>query len=373
MKKEIHISGDIGTHYTLEKLNSVLVALGSDVTELDVFINSGGGCVTTGFAMYDKLMSLPYTVNTIVNGMCGSIATIIYQAGKKGKRKMFKNAEFFVHNPSWQPMYPQPMEAKELQYLAEDLKNAENKIKNFYSEITGKSVNDITPILDRQTTLTANEAIEWGFVDEIVGVEVEAYTRYKLVAYFDSQKTINNKMENQKVQEELTGIKGILAKLTKAFFKNKTTELESGEKLYFAEDVVAEGTVLYLDEAMTEKVVDAEHVLVGGVIAVTVDGVVTELKSVEDTTEVDALKAEVEILKAQLADKDAIVAEKETLLNETKTNIEVLASKVKKFEAMIVTGKGANPTGSQANPNQNVEAPKDSMTALKAFRDSKKK
>lgn len=371
MKKEIHISGEIGYNYTLDTLNGALNALDSEVTELDVYINSGGGSVTEGFAIYDKLMTLSYSVNTIVNGMCGSIATVIFQAGKKGKRKMFKNAEFFVHNPFWMPNYPEAMEAKDLEALAQDLKNAENKIKNFYSGITNKSIEELTPILDRQTTLTAEEAIEWGFVDEIVGKEIEAYTRYKLVAYFD-KKTINNKMENQELKTELTGIKAILAKLTKTFFKNKTTELETGEKLYFAEDVVAEGTTLYLDEAMTEIVPDAEHKLVGGVIAVTVDGVVTEMKTVEDTTEVDALKAEIETLKAQIADKDALVAQQETILNETKTNVEVLASKVKTFESMVITGKGATVTGSQANHQSNVEAPK-GMEAYMAWRKENKK
>jgi ATP-dependent Clp protease protease subunit len=372
MKKEIHISGEIGYNYTLETLNGALNALDSEVVELDIYINSGGGSVTEGFAIYDKLMTLPYTVNTIVNGMCGSIATVIFQAGKKGKRRMYKNAEFFVHNPFWMPNYPEAMEAKDLEALAQDLKNAENKIKNFYSEITSKSIEELTPILDRQTTLTANEAIEWGFVDEIVGKEIEAYTRYRLVAYFD-KKTINNKMENQKLETELTGINKILAQIKSRLFKNKTAELQDGTVIYFAEDEVSEGVVLYLDEAMVEKVPDADHILSDGSIAVTVDGVITEIKSVEDETEVEALKAEVEALKSQLADKDALVAKQETILNETKNNVEVLASKVKAFENMVVTGKNTKVIGTQANHNSNVEAPKDAMSALKAFRDKKVK
>jgi len=185
--EKIYINGYIGeagffddasNSFSLNNLNTTLDAIG-EVDELNVYINSGGGSVTEGFAIYDRLSTLPCTVNTIVNGMCGSIATVIYQAGKKGKRKMYANSEFFVHNPFWQPSAPDPMEAKDLALLQQDLQNAENKIKLFYVGVTGKTVDELTPLLDRQTTMSANEAIEFGFADEIVETNITAFTKYR--------------------------------------------------------------------------------------------------------------------------------------------------------------------------------------------------
>ena len=111
----LYINGYIGQQGFFDEASFDLTTLNNfldqhqDIEELNVFINSGGGSVTEGFAIHDRLMSLPFTVNTIVNGMCGSIATVIFQAGKKGKRKMYANSEFFVHNPFWMPDAPNAM------------------------------------------------------------------------------------------------------------------------------------------------------------------------------------------------------------------------------------------------------------------------
>jgi hypothetical protein len=268
------------------------------------------------------------------------------------------------------------MEAKDLELLHEDLKAAENKIKNFYAEITGKSVEDLTPLLDRQTTLSAKEAIENGFADEVAGGEVKAFTKYKIAAYL-----INNKQtemaDTKELQAELTGIKGFLAKLTKKLFKNAMAETTDGVTVYFDADSVEVGTALFTDEEMTVPAPDGNHTI-GESTFVVLDGVVVEIIAVEETADVEALNAKIAELEAALVAKDAIVNEKETLLNETKVELQNFAGEIKKFEALLVTGQNFKSEGNQNSGRKPAkeEVAKTAMELLaekkKAERESKK-
>lgn len=386
MKSEkIYINGYIGeagffddasNSFSLNNLNTILDSIG-EVDELNVYINSGGGSVTEGFAIYDRLSALPCTVNTIVNGMCGSIATVIYQAGKKGKRKMYANSEFFVHNPFWQPSAPDPMEAKDLALLQQDLQNAENKIKLFYVGVTGKTVDELTPLLDRQTTMSANEAIEFGFADEIVETNITAFTKYRLVAYINN----NNKtteMDNKEIKAEIGGIKGLLNKISKALFKNAYTETLDGMKIYFEGTMVMKDTPVFEDEAMTIPLKDGEYTL-DSVTLTVVDGIVTAVAEVLAQQTPDALteaNAKIAELEAQLAEKTNLVAEKETVLNETKEEFLALAKKVEKFEATFVTGQNFQANGGQSQGKDEPTASNETVTQkvarLRAEKDAKK-
>lgn len=386
MKSEkIYINGYIGeagffddasNSFSLNNLNTILDSIG-EVDELNVYINSGGGSVTEGFAIYDRLSALPCTVNTIVNGMCGSIATVIYQAGKKGKRKMYANSEFFVHNPFWQPSAPDPMEAKDLALLQQDLQNAENKIKLFYVGVTGKTVDELTPLLDRQTTMSANEAIEFGFADEIVETNITAFTKYRLVAYINN----NNKtteMDNKEIKAEIGGIKGLLNKISKALFKNAYTETLDGMKIYFEGTMVMKDTPVFEDEAMTIPLKDGEYTL-DSITLTVVDGIVTAVAEVLAQQTSDALteaNAKIAELEAQLAEKTILVAEKETVLNETKEEFLALAKKVEKFEATFVTGQNFQANGGQSQgkvePTSTTETPTQTVARLRAEKDAKK-
>jgi len=384
-KGKIYINGYIGeagffddasNSFSLNNLNTILDSIG-EVDELNVYINSGGGSVTEGFAIYDRLSALPCTVNTIVNGMCGSIATVIYQAGKKGKRKMYANSEFFVHNPFWQPSAPDPMEAKDLALLQQDLQNAENKIKLFYVGVTGKTVDELTPLLDRQTTMSASEAIDFGFADEIVETNITAFTKYRLVAYINN----NNKtteMDNKEIKAEIGGIKGLLNKISKALFKNAYTETLDGMKIYFEGTMVMQDTPVFQDEAMSTPLPDGDYTLDSMVITV-VGGVVTvvsEVQPAEGNTDLANANAKIAELEAKLAEKDALVAEKEGVINATQNDIVALAKKVKSFEALIVTGADFQANGGQAQgkeePTESTETPMQKVARMRAEKELKK-
>lgn len=352
-KGKIFIEGVIGRDYTPAMLDAQIDNLG-DIDVLDVYINSGGGYTVDGYGIHDRLASLPYTVNTIANGMVASIATVIFQApktqNKGGKRMLYKNSEPFIHNPHWQPdENSNPIESKDARDLFDSLVKEEAKLNSFYSSVTSIESDKIQSIMNDAKTLTPQDFIELGFADEIIATNIQAFTKYRLVAYINN----NNKqteMDNKEIKAEIGGIKGLLNKISKALFKNAYTETLDGMKIYFEGTMVMKDTPVFEDEAMTIPLKDGTYTLDSITLTVT-GGIVTALEEVlaqqtpDPLTEANAKIAELE---AQLAEKTSLVAEKETVLNETKDEFLALAKKVEKFEATFVTGQNFQANGGQS-------------------------
>lgn len=223
MAYEININGFIGDpgffggdYFSLKTLNDAIDAMPAGTTEINVLINSGGGYVSEGFAIHDRLVSLSQKVNTTVLGLCGSIATVIAQAGKKGTRSMYENSDYYLHNPGWSPQSGDPLEADELLNLAEDLKKAEDKIVAFYNTVTGTSEKVLRDKMDKAQTLTSDEAKSLGFVDEIIKTSISATRIYKIAAHFSKP---NTAMEN--IEAKVNGIlDGFAAKMKAMFTAN---------------------------------------------------------------------------------------------------------------------------------------------------------
>lgn len=341
---DIYIDGYIGKGDFFSEgfsLKSLREQVGTSEEPLNIYINSGGGDVIEGFAIYDYLMALPNEVNTIGQGIVGSIATVLFQSGKKGKRKLHANTDFFVHNPYWTPQSPEPMEAKDAQALAEGLKKAEEKILNFYVQHTaGKSKEDIKEKMNMQTSFSATEAMEWGFVDEVIGTPIESKKHYAVMAFINQPK--QNTMEIEKKFEAFET--SLLQKITNLFtpkIKAEMKKTSEGVEIFYEGDI-AIGTSLWLDEAKTQPAPNGVHTI-DGVEYEVADGKIA--KVVESSEDVSALKAEVEALKAELkAKEDALknsTTEAETLkaqIAEANTAIEEVKTEFKNFKAEIITG-----------------------------------
>jgi ATP-dependent protease ClpP protease subunit len=304
---ELYIEGYIGGDATAKQVRDFLNSTDGDVT---VRINSGGGSVSEGFAIHDLLKSSGRKIKTVVEGMCGSIATVIAQAGKdSGGRYMHANSDFFVHNPFWEPYAPIPMEADQLASLAEDLQKVQDKILNFYSSVTGRPVEELAPIVARQTTLTAQEAIDLGFIDGIEAGEITMGKRFEIKAYIDTAKQKQNSMNDK--------ITGMLNALVKRVFKDATVKTTEGVDIYF-DGEIAVGTKIFTNPEMTEPAPDGVHT-VGDKLYTVKDGVVTQEAEIEskqlekEKEKVAALTAELEAAKAELesikAETSALVAE----------------------------------------------------------------
>lgn len=334
--------------YNLQKLNEDIANLPAAVTELNVHINSGGGLVSEGFAIYDKLVSLPYTVNTIVEGMCGSIATVIAQAGKKGKRRMFQNSEYFVHNPLWIPSGPDAHNAADLEKLTGDLRRNEKKILDFYVKCTGTNRNTLANKMISESTLTATEAKQLGFIDEIITTDVVAMVKYQCAAAvtprnnnFHKTNTKQKHMEKVLKAEIKTGFDRVAAlfnTLLKGKVVNAELTLDDETVIYTDTDAIEEGSLVFTDEAMTMPMEDGSYTTADGATFEVVEGEVTAFTPAPEAEE-KVTNRRVARLVARLAVKEAELAahkaEKERFIAAAKAAKEEFEA----FKNKIITGR----------------------------------
>lgn len=346
----IHIDGYIGqgdffTDGVSLKSIREQVDANKDIDVLNVYINSGGGDVTEGFAIYDYLNTLPLTVNTIAQGIVGSIATVIFQAGKKGKRKMNLHSDFFIHNPYWVPQSPEPMEASQAQALAESLQKAEDKILDFYVSHTSKSADDIKAKMKSQTTFTAKEAVEWGFADEVIETQIENQKKYAVMACV---RFTNQKQNTMNIQEELNKFENSLVSKLKNLFapkiKAEMHQTSEGVQIFFDGELEV-GKPVFLDEDMTTPAPDGVHTMDDKKFTIK-EGVVESIEEVAAVTsdekqkEIDALKAQLETANAELQNKTKEVETLQANLDEVKVAANKITEDFQNFKGQFVTGNG---------------------------------
>jgi ATP-dependent Clp protease protease subunit len=163
---ELMIYGEIsdiswwGDEVTPKQFKKDLDALG-DIDELKVFINSPGGDVFAGQAIYSILNRLSYPVNVYIDGLAASAASIIAMVGDT--IRMPKNAMLMIHNPwTWGVGY-----AADFRKLADDLDKIRESIIPVYQDQTSLESEEIASMMDDETWMTADEALEKGFIHEI--------------------------------------------------------------------------------------------------------------------------------------------------------------------------------------------------------------
>lgn len=160
----IFLSGEI-TDETANLVVSELLYLNSLSTDdIYLYINSPGGSVTAGMAIYDTMNFIESDVSTICVGMCASMAAFLLSSGKKGKRIALKNSEVMIH----QPLGGASGQATEIKIAAERIIKLKKKINEILSINTGKSLSKITKDTERDYFLDANEALEYGLVDQVL-------------------------------------------------------------------------------------------------------------------------------------------------------------------------------------------------------------
>ena len=160
----IFLSGEI-TDETANLVVSELLYLNSLSTDdIYLYINSPGGSVTAGMAIYDTMNFIESDVSTICVGMCASMAAFLLSSGKKGKRIALKNSEVMIH----QPLGGASGQATEIKIAAERIIKLKKKINEILSINTGKSLSKITKDTERDYFLDADEALEYGLVDQVL-------------------------------------------------------------------------------------------------------------------------------------------------------------------------------------------------------------
>ena len=148
---------------------SQLLFLQAQDSEKDIYlyINSPGGSVTAGFAIYDTIQHIKPDVQTICIGMAASMGSFLLAAGAKGKRFALPNAEVMIH----QPLGGAQGQATEIEIAANHILKTREKLNRILSERTGQSIEKNQQDTDRDNFLTAAEAKEYGLIDEVMEPE----------------------------------------------------------------------------------------------------------------------------------------------------------------------------------------------------------
>ena len=133
--------------------------------DIKLYINSPGGSVTAGLAIYDTMQYLKCPVSTICIGLTASMAAVILAAGTKGKRFSLPNAEILLH----QVAGGMQGQAADIEITAKQIMHMKEKLNKIISSHTGQPMAKVTKDTDRDFYLTADEAKKYGLIDEVIG------------------------------------------------------------------------------------------------------------------------------------------------------------------------------------------------------------
>ena len=148
-----------------------LLFLESEDPDGDVFmyINSPGGSVSAGMAIYDTMQYIKCDVSTICVGLAASMGAFLLSSGAKGKRKALPNSEIMIH----QPLGGAKGQAMDIVIQAEQIVKIKNKLTKLLSEQTGQPLDKISTEMERDYYMSADEAKEYGLVDEVIVKKTE--------------------------------------------------------------------------------------------------------------------------------------------------------------------------------------------------------
>lgn len=338
-----------------------------EAEEVFVHINSPGGYVNVGFAVYDALVNSGKKITTQVEGFCGSIATVVALAGST--RLMWENSEFFIHSP-WNFAMGN---AEELSKVIDALKEAEDKIADFYVSKTGGDRDHILDLMKAEAKMSASSALEMNFITEIVK-PLNASSKFKHILNKMSKKPASQNPtpeETQNIVDRiLNGVRDILK-------RNKVKDEEKPKAM----SITLEGDAGVL-EIETENDVPAKgdkatiggepasgtYTAADGAVIVCEEGVITEYTPAPDDSEANADTEELNRLRE----------ENENLRNEitaAKNDVQKMAADVRSLGRMIkssyVPPADNNNTNNRSNPND--KAPKNRVQKLTEERAAAKK
>ncbi len=134
--------------------------------DIHFYINSPGGSVTDGFAILDTMRCIRCDVSTISVGQSGSAASLLLAAGTKGKRFALKNSEVLIHQPSISGGLQG--QATDIRIHSDWLEKTKEKLHELYSSLTGQPIEKIRADMERDCYMTAEQAKEYGLIDEIL-------------------------------------------------------------------------------------------------------------------------------------------------------------------------------------------------------------
>ena len=161
----VFLGGDI-EDYRANLIIAQLLFLQNENAEADIsiYINSPGGIITSGMAVYDTMQFVGCNVRTYCIGQASSMAAVLLAAGTKGKRYVLPNSRVLIH----QPMGGARGSATDIGIQAEEILRMRERLNEILAEHTGQTVEKIAQDVDRDRFMSAEQAVEYGLADEII-------------------------------------------------------------------------------------------------------------------------------------------------------------------------------------------------------------
>lgn len=161
----IFLGGAVDDHVANTVIAQILFLASEDPKKpIKLYINSPGGMVTAGMAIYDTMQFVKPPVETVCVGMAASIAAFLLAAGEKGKRIALPNSEILIH----QVMGGAEGQASDIEIAAKQIVKTKAKVNQLLSKMTGQSLSKVERDSDRDYWLSAEEAKEYGIIDEVI-------------------------------------------------------------------------------------------------------------------------------------------------------------------------------------------------------------
>lgn len=166
LKERIVFLADEVNDVTASLVVAQLLFLESEDPSKDIhlYINSPGGSVVSGLAIYDTMQYIKCDVSTICMGMAASMGAFLLAGGKKGKRYALPNAEIMIHQPSGGAQG----QASDIKIVAEHILKTKKKLNEILAENTGQPIEIIESDTERDNYMSANEALSYGIIDKII-------------------------------------------------------------------------------------------------------------------------------------------------------------------------------------------------------------
>ena len=166
LKERIIFLGEEVNDVTAGLVVSQLLFLESEDPDKDInlYINSPGGSVTAGMAIYDTMQYVKCDVSTMCMGMAASMGAFLLSGGTKGKRYALPNAEIMIHQPSGGAKG----QATDIQIVAENILKTKERLNRILSENTGQPYEVVAADTERDNYMTAQEALEYGLIDKVI-------------------------------------------------------------------------------------------------------------------------------------------------------------------------------------------------------------
>jgi len=166
LKERIIFLGEDVNDVSASIIIAQLLFLEADDPDKDIqlYINSPGGSVTAGMAIYDTMQYIKCDVSTVCIGMAASMGAFLLAGGKKGKRFALPNAEVMIHQPSGGARG----QATDIQIVADQIQKTKDKLNKILADNTGQALETIAADTERDNYMTAEEAKAYGLIDEVI-------------------------------------------------------------------------------------------------------------------------------------------------------------------------------------------------------------